>query len=63
MLGFLNLMLHMKKEHPESKWFGDSVLSDESGNIISQKCQICGKEIAGNESIRSNQQDVPRTSV
>jgi len=38
---------HMKKEHPDSEWFGDSIIADNNNNniIISQKCQICGKEL------------------
>jgi uncharacterized OB-fold protein len=43
--GFDTLMKHMAEEHPNSIWYGDSVVSFLSGEIISQKCQICGKEL------------------
>ncbi len=43
--GFGLLMKHMEDEHPNSKWYGDSVWGTLDGQTISQICQICGKEL------------------
>jgi len=43
----------MEEDHPNEEYFGDSVVMN-GHKVISQKCQLCGKELAKGE---DNEQD------
>ena len=45
------LLQHMENEHPTSSWFGDSTWTLE-GETISQKCQICGRELIDRKEVK-----------
>jgi len=49
---WLNIAKHMREKHPNAKHFGDSVILDKTGKILSQKCQLCGEELIGEQNAR-----------
>lgn len=42
------LMKHMAEKHPNHPYYGDSVVTQD-GEIISQKCFICGEDLSETE--------------